>query len=84
MSLISWNVRGLGKPRAVNRLRNSLRGIHPQFLFLMETKLSARRMERVRHKCGFRFGIDVAVVGSRGGALIWLETRVECPPQELL
>ncbi|GMI76027.1 hypothetical protein HRI_001272000 [Hibiscus trionum] len=67
MSIISWNVRGLGKPRAVNCLRNSLRGIHPQFLLLMETKLSARRMERVRHKCGFRFGIDVAAVGSRGG-----------------
>ncbi|GMI75496.1 hypothetical protein like AT4G29090 [Hibiscus trionum] len=67
MKLISWNVRGLGKPRAVNRLRNSLRGNHPHILFLMETKLDRRRMEKVRCSCGFVFGIDVDAVGSRGG-----------------
>ncbi|GMI90334.1 hypothetical protein HRI_002702700 [Hibiscus trionum] len=67
MKLISWNVRGLGKPQAINRLRNSLRGNHPHILFLMETKLDRRRMERVRRSCGFLFGIDVDAVGSRGG-----------------
>ncbi|GMI84947.1 hypothetical protein HRI_002164000 [Hibiscus trionum] len=67
MKVITWNVRGLGKPRAVNRLKNTLRGINPHVLFLIETKLDVRRMERVRHRCGFRFGIDVGANGSKGG-----------------
>ncbi|GMJ14221.1 hypothetical protein HRI_005091300 [Hibiscus trionum] len=67
MKVISWNVRGLGTPRAVTRLKNSLRGHNPHILFLIETKITVRRMERVRHRCGFRYGIDVAANGSKGG-----------------
>ncbi|KAA3467449.1 reverse transcriptase [Gossypium australe] len=32
----------------------------------METKLSAKRMEKVRLKCGFENGIDVGAIGSSG------------------
>ncbi|GMI67917.1 hypothetical protein HRI_000461000 [Hibiscus trionum] len=70
MKVLSWNVRGLGKTQTVNRLKNSLRRSNPQVLFLMETKLNARRMERVRHMCGYRFGVDVGSVGSMGGLSI--------------
>ncbi|GMJ07053.1 hypothetical protein HRI_004374500 [Hibiscus trionum] len=70
MNLLCWNVRGLGKPRAVNRLKNKLRGVHPHILFLIETKLDKRRMEKVRRHCGFMFGIDVPALGTRGGLSI--------------
>lgn len=33
----------------------------------METKLSKRKMEKVRMKCGYFYGIDVEAEGSRGG-----------------
>lgn len=67
MKLLSWNVRGLRRPRTVNRLQNKLRAVNPRVLFLIETKLSSKRMEMVRLKCGFSNGIDIGAVGSKGG-----------------
>lgn len=65
MRSLSWNVRGLGQPRAVRRLKNKLRQVQPQLLFLIETKVSARRMLQIMRKCGFVNGIDVNVEGTR-------------------
>ncbi|KAA3472113.1 reverse transcriptase [Gossypium australe] len=72
MKIISWNVRGLGKSRTVKRLKNKLRAINPQILFLIETKLKAKEMEIVRRKLGFSCGVDVDADGSKGGlSLCW-------------
>ncbi|KAA3477472.1 reverse transcriptase [Gossypium australe] len=54
-------------PRIVRRLQHMLKFYHPQIVFFMETKLNASRMEKVRRRCGFFNGIDVAAGGSRGG-----------------
>ncbi|KAH1113590.1 hypothetical protein J1N35_006968, partial [Gossypium stocksii] len=67
MKLLSWNVRGLGRLQTVNRLRKKLRAINPRILFLIETKLSSKKMEMVRLKCGFSNGIDIGAVGLKGG-----------------
>ncbi|KAA3453452.1 reverse transcriptase [Gossypium australe] len=67
MKILSWNVHGLGRPRTVSRLKNKLRAINSQILFLIETKLSAKKMEMVRLKCGFENGIDIGSMGSREG-----------------
>lgn len=67
MRLISWNIRGLEKPQNVNWLRNKVRANSPQILFLIETKLCSKKMEKVRLKYGFKTGIDVGAVGSKGG-----------------
>ncbi|GMI83525.1 hypothetical protein HRI_002021800 [Hibiscus trionum] len=63
MKLLSWNVRGLGKPRTVGRLRDFLRDVNPSVVFLIETKLHADVMLKVCKRCGFPNGIEV---GSRG------------------
>ncbi|KAA3489222.1 RNA-directed DNA polymerase reverse transcriptase family protein [Gossypium australe] len=62
-----WNVRGLGRSLTVKRLKNKLRAINPRILFLLETKLSSKKIELVRLKCGFENGIDIGGIGSRGG-----------------
>lgn len=67
MKILSWNVRGLGNPRTVYRLRNKLREINPQILFLRETKICAKKMEVVRRKCGFVHDIIISVNRSKGG-----------------
>lgn len=36
-------------------------------VFLMETKLNLKRMEKVRRKCGLSCGFEVDADGSRGG-----------------
>ncbi|KAG8478535.1 hypothetical protein CXB51_028292 [Gossypium anomalum] len=66
MKILSWNVRGLGSPRTVKRLKNKLRAVNPRILFLMETKLSAKRMEMVRLKCGFENGIEIGAIETKG------------------
>ncbi|GMI95319.1 hypothetical protein HRI_003201200 [Hibiscus trionum] len=72
MKLVSWNVRGLGKPRIVRRLRDSLRDVNPSVVFLIETKLQSVAMVRVRKKCGFSYGIEVGSRGRSGGlCLAW-------------
>ncbi|MBA0550147.1 hypothetical protein Golob_021117 [Gossypium lobatum] len=67
MKIICWNVRGLGSPRVVRRLQFLLKQNNPQLVFLMDTKVSGKRMEEIRRKCGFMNGIDVGAVGTRGG-----------------
>ncbi|KAA3483894.1 reverse transcriptase [Gossypium australe] len=72
MKILSWNVRGLGNPRTIYRLRQTLKTHTPQMVFFMETKINKIQMERVRRRCGFINGIDVDPNGSRGGlCLTW-------------
>ncbi|GMI69903.1 hypothetical protein HRI_000659600 [Hibiscus trionum] len=72
MKIVSWNVHGLGKLRDARRLRSKMHSIRPYVLFLMETKVSDLRMKRIRQRCDFINGIEVAADGSRGGlSLSW-------------
>ncbi|KAA3477308.1 reverse transcriptase [Gossypium australe] len=72
MKIICWNVCGLRNPRAVRRLRYFCKQQNPHIVFLMETKLNQKRVERVRKSCGFSGGIDIEAEGSRGGlCLAW-------------
>ncbi|GMI81993.1 hypothetical protein HRI_001868600 [Hibiscus trionum] len=67
MKLLSWNVRGLGKPRTVGRVKQKLRVESPSIIFFMETKVNEKKMARIRSRCGFPNGIDVGAVGRSGG-----------------
>ncbi|XP_052486336.1 uncharacterized protein LOC128041067 [Gossypium raimondii] len=74
MKIICWNVRGLGSPRAVRKLRFLLKQNNPQLVFLMETIVNEKRMEAIRRRCGFTNGLEVGAVGTRGGiCLAWRE-----------
>ncbi|KAA3484968.1 BEACH domain-containing lvsC [Gossypium australe] len=48
IKIISWNVHGLGNPWAVRRLQFLLKQHNPDMVFLMETKVDSKRMERIR------------------------------------
>ncbi|KAA3465546.1 reverse transcriptase [Gossypium australe] len=72
MKLLSWNVRGLGSPRSVKRLRHMLKAQNPQVVFFMETKVCRSKMERNHFSCGYVIGIDVDPEGTRRGlCLAW-------------
>ncbi|KAA3455720.1 reverse transcriptase [Gossypium australe] len=49
-------------------------------VFLMETKLDQKRMERARRSCGFVSGLEMAAEGSRGGLCLawkgWIEVTL--------
>ncbi|KAA3459982.1 reverse transcriptase [Gossypium australe] len=74
MKNISWNVHGLGSSWATRRLRYFLKQRNPHMVFLMETKIDKKRMEKVRRSCGFLNGVDFEAEGMRGGlCLAWKE-----------
>ncbi|GMI87724.1 hypothetical protein HRI_002441700 [Hibiscus trionum] len=75
MKMVCWNVRGLGDPRNVRRLRHALRDFNPSVVFFSETKLQDARMARIRQTCGFNNGIEVSSVGRSGGlSLAWKDS----------
>ncbi|GLU21100.1 hypothetical protein SLE2022_372630 [Rubroshorea leprosula] len=67
MSLLCWNCRGLGNPRAVHSLIELVRRKKPTVVFLSETRLDKRRMEGVRRRLGFKNCFTVDRVGTGGG-----------------
>ncbi|KAL1144591.1 hypothetical protein V6Z11_A11G243000 [Gossypium hirsutum] len=72
MKILSWNVRRLGNPQTIRRLRHVLKLHNPQIVLFMKTKICKSRMERVRKSYGFLHGIDVNSNGSGGGlCLAW-------------
>ncbi|XP_028075737.1 uncharacterized protein LOC114277953 [Camellia sinensis] len=73
MKILCWNCRGLGNPRTVRFLQLLLKKEVPTMVFLVETKLDARAMERIRCKLGLQRCFTVDRVGLSGGlALLWV------------
>ncbi|XP_052297218.1 uncharacterized protein LOC127902351 [Citrus sinensis] len=72
MKLLSWNVRGLGKPRTRLALKKILHLHRPQIFFCCETKMLARQVESVCRDFNFENCFVVDRKGMGGGlALIW-------------
>nr|XP_048334847.1 uncharacterized protein LOC125423747 [Ziziphus jujuba var. spinosa] len=75
MKILSWNVRGLGNPRTFRAFTKMLKTQDPDIVFLMETKLLSRQLERLR-LCSSMAGVfGVDRVGLSGGlALLWKQS----------
>ncbi|KAA8550375.1 hypothetical protein F0562_002059 [Nyssa sinensis] len=72
MKLISWNCRGLGNPRAIRALRDLVKREAFTLIFLLETKIPARRFDKLKFDLGFPNGIVVDSCGNSGGlAMLW-------------
>lgn len=76
MKIVNWNVRRLGSSRTSRRLRHMLKNYNLQIVFLIETKLQKRQMERVQRSCGFMNGIEVYSEGTIGGLCLAWRTNV--------
>ncbi|KAL4628496.1 hypothetical protein ACB092_05G243100 [Castanea dentata] len=73
MNSLSWNCRGLGNPWSVRALHDMVRRWDPRIVFLLETKLKVRHVERVRKRLGFANGFIKPSRGYSGGlALLWM------------
>ena len=79
MNSLCWNCRGIGNPRTVHALGDYVRRWNPKLVFLSETKLKVRRMEKVKFRLGFPNGLIVPSRGRSGGlALLWsVDTNLE-------
>jgi len=57
MIALGWKCRGFGNPRTVRVLREFVQQWDPKIVFLMETKLKKKRMEKEKEKAGFNNGL---------------------------
>ena len=72
MRALGWNCRGL--PRSVNALCEIVWRWDPNFVFLSETKLKKKAMDRAKRKMGFVYGLVVPKSDKSGGlAMLWKE-----------
>ncbi|KAK3218463.1 hypothetical protein Dsin_012433 [Dipteronia sinensis] len=74
---LSWNVRGLGNPRAFAALKRLLRKHSPDFVFLSEMKLLGSKADKLKCLLGFTDGVSVDSNGNSGGMmLLWKDSLV--------
>lgn len=72
MNALCWNCRGIGNPRTVYTLRDYVQRWTPYLVFLVETKVKHKRMEKIKFSLGFSNGLIVPSRGRSGGlALFW-------------
>ena len=71
---LSWNCRGIGGASTVRDLTALVQCHHPQFVFLCETRQSAKKVSRLRSRLGLRGFCGIDSVGQSGGlTLFWNE-----------
>ena len=69
MNLLAWNCRRLGNPQTVHIFAQRW---DPKIIFLSETKLKKRNMEKEKEKAGFKNGLIILCIGRSGGlVLLW-------------
>lgn len=78
MSLIGWNCRGLGKPRAVRVLTEMLKSHKPDLLFLSETLAVSNKIEAIASKLGFADFFSVDRQGMGGGLAVFWRKSLNC------
>lgn len=74
MSLLGWNLRGLGQPGTVQELVLLVRTYRPKLVFISETRQCEEKIKKLRWRLGLKYCITQAGIGKGGGiALFWDE-----------
>ena len=72
MISLGWNCRGLGNLQTVRVLGKLVQQWDPKIVFLLETKIKKKAMEKVMEKINFVNGVIVPKKGREGGlAMLW-------------
>ena len=65
--ILSLNCHGMGNPHTVHELHSFVNGRSPQAVFLMETQVDGKGLEKLREKLGFQNALGTEQVGIRDG-----------------
>ena len=78
MSILCWNCRGLGHPKAVPSLKDLIRVYKPDIFFLIETLSHSNKIREVCYLLGYDSYFTVDRDGRSGGlAVIW-KSSIQC------
>lgn len=67
MKLLSWNCRGIGRPRTCHQLKALVKFHSPDFVFLSETKNKPKKLDSVRRRINMNNGFWIDPIGLSGG-----------------
>ena len=73
--MLSWNCRGLGRPRTVQELVCLNKSYRPNVIFLSETRQNKEYVESLRYRLGMKNVFTVSVKGKGGGLAVFWEDR---------
>lgn len=71
MNLIGWNSRGLGKPHTVRALKEMVKSLKLDLLFLSETRIEGNKVEVLASDIGFSNYFSVDQQGLGGGLVVF-------------
>ncbi|GMI66193.1 hypothetical protein HRI_000288600 [Hibiscus trionum] len=77
MSILAWNIRGVGNRKSVRALQNSIFKIKPTVIFLSETKQNKRYLEKIKMKMKMDCSFYVEPQGLAGGLALWWKTEAD-------
>jgi hypothetical protein len=77
MRILSWNCRGVGRTPTVRALKALIRSEGPDIVFVVETKSSSPKLEKVKSSMGFASLFCVDAIGKAGGLAIFWKFRVD-------
>lgn len=69
MKLLSWNCKGIARPRAIRSLRKTIRSHQPDGVFLAETLLQSINNLDVVNRLQFPFYVHISLIGRWDGLL---------------
>jgi exonuclease III len=84
MKIISWNFHGLGNDAVVWGLLDLEKREDPDILFLAETKIDNRRIEKFRWMLGLPNMLSKPCVGKSGGIALFWRKGLDVTPQAIL
>lgn len=70
MKILSWNCRGIGRPRAIRDLKANIRNLNPDAIFLSITLVQNVNISAIINRLGFSSFGNHPPIGKWGGLLV--------------
>ncbi|XP_021773354.1 uncharacterized protein LOC110737301 [Chenopodium quinoa] len=71
MKILSWNCHGIGNPWTDRALQDRCWRDRPNVVFVMESMIDEKRLNKIKNKCGYIDGVCLSSVGKSGGLGMW-------------
>ena len=71
MKILCWNCHGIGNPWTVKALQDQCWRDKSNIVFVMESMIDDKRLNKVKNKCGYVDGVCISSIGKSGEMGMW-------------